>query len=523
MVTRKLVLPFLMFFGILESYCRCPRLVVIIVIDQFAAHYILKLDGYLSGGIHRLLKHGRVYANAFYPHAVLSTAVGHASLGTGALPGGALEHAHGIVANSWFDNNRVEHVFTAKSVNEIIIPPFTQRFLRANKNNRAVALSLKDRAALGMVGVSAPALWFDKEQNKFVSSKSDVLLSQIIKVGNARVRTPRQTYWRLAHSDERYYTFPFIDDYEYASDLSLFLSDSHQGTAVSRKKFLEVFLKLPDANKLVLDLARIYIENAYKKLKRDGSLLVWISLSSLDKLGHLYGPFSREVIDMIYHLDVQIDDFMQTVAKIAKPKDTFYVLTADHGVMPIPELIKPLAPGAQRILARDLIDEVNRHIKKKFNITRIIDGYKMPHIYLDQKKLQKCSPLRRELITEEISKKLSAHPGITRVFNAHKLAHTAVNVGTVDWLFKNNIFPGRSGDLLLHVAPYTIVSSYMTGTKHYTAYPYNTHVPLIMYQPKKYENDIIMQQVWVNQLIPTLAKIFSITEVQFPFAPLPSV
>lgn len=521
MVNRKLAVLFLIIFQI-SARPTYPKLTIVIVIDQFAAHYIQKLDAYLSGGIHRLLRHGIVYSNAFYPHAVLSTAVGHTSLGTGLLPGGTTQNAHGIVANSWLTPDGTEHVLTGKSADEIVAPSFTKQFLGVNKNNKAIALSLKDRAAIGLVGNSAPALWFDKKQKTFVSSKSDPIITEVIKTGNARVRIARPTYWPLAYADENYYKFPFIDNYEYASEASLFLPESHAETGISHDKFLEIYLKMPTANKLLLDMSLSYISHAYKRLAKDGSLLVFVSLSSLDKLGHIYGPFSREVIDMIYHLDLQIGEFMQHVAKIVSPKETLYVLTADHGVMPIPELVKPWVPDAQRILASDLIGDVNKYIKKKFKITKIICGHKIPHIYLDQKKLQRYSSTRRELIIAEVIKRFGEYPGIKSVFDAHKLAHIAVPVGSTAWLFKNNIFPGRSGDLLLQIAPYTIVSNYMTGTKHYTPYEYNTHVPLILYQPTKHEKNIITQQVWVNQLIPTLAKIFSITGVQFPFAPLPS-
>src|SRR5438045_1428541 len=75
-----------------------PRLTVILVVDQFAHHYIDKLYPHLKQGIGYLLSHGVNYTNAYWPHAQPGTATGHAGLNTGT-------HAeyHGFVSNNWYE------------------------------------------------------------------------------------------------------------------------------------------------------------------------------------------------------------------------------------------------------------------------------------------------------------------------------------------------------------------------------------------------------------------------------------
>jgi hypothetical protein len=508
-----------------------PKVVVFIVVDQFAEHYIPKLENFLHHGIHRLLTSGVVYTNAFYPHAVLETAVGHTSLGTGTVPGvhvpphSLAKHVkgHGIVANDWLASDGSDRALTAHTLQEITAAPLARIFLQANSHNKAIAISLKDRAAGGLVGTSAPIIWFDVKKENFVASMSDPIIDALLQQARATLAKPYKTSWKLAYNDEQYYKFSFIDNYDHASEPSLLAPQAHEGTDTSRKKFLQVFLKLPAANQLLLDLAREYIVRSYSTSETDGTLLVYISLSSLDKIGHIYGPFSREVIDMIYHLDKQLGDFQNALARIVVPEDTLYILTADHGVMPIPELIKDQYPQAQRIVIGNIVGEVNTYIKRRFGIDCIIRGHKIPHVYLNQQVLRTLPHHRRDAVINAVRTKLSEYPGISYVYHAATLLRTPVPAGSMAWRFKNNIYPGRSGDLLLQIAPYAIVSKYTGGTKHYTPYDYNTHVPLIIYQPKMFEKKVITEKVWVNQVTASLADMLNVQKAPHMLAPLPGL
>ena len=94
-------------------------------------------------------------------------------------------------------------------------------------------------------------------------------------------------------------------------------------------------------------------------------LLLWVCLSPLDMVGHEFGPQSREVIDMIYHLDCQIEQFMDCVSDYLKRTDVLYVLTADHGVSPIPEIMNEEGYcAAHRINYAEILPDINSDLKK---------------------------------------------------------------------------------------------------------------------------------------------------------------
>ena len=508
---------FVLFFSVIFCVHAQPKLAVVFVVDAFAKHYIDKLNNFFDAGLRKLLDDGVVYTNAFYPHAVLSTAVGHTSLGTGAVPA-----MHGVIANSWYTSNGTKDELSDKNISgTIMVPSLAEKLVRKNNNNKVIALSLKDRAALGMVGAQLPAIWFDKKTGKFIAQHSNSTISELLNFLNNKINKTRVLNWQPAYADKKYYNFDLINNYEHAASASLFLPELPVDIKMARKKFLDVFVKSPDSNQLLLDGAFWYIEKAYRLLAVDAIFMVWISLSSLDSVGHLYGPDSREAIDTVYHLDKQLDNFINNLSKIIKSKDVFYALTADHGIMPIVELSQKKHVHARRVITSELLKTINNSIEKKFGITNIIWRCDEPNLYLDQQKLKKLSFDQQKKIRKFIRIKLGAYPGIDRAFDTQELAQKKVSVGSTAWHYRNNIYLGRSGDFMFHVAPYSVVSAYKTGTSHYMAQPYDMHVPLILYQPGVLKHKTIKLRVWVNQLTATLAKLFGLERPKYFFEPLP--
>lgn len=494
----------ILFILSITSLYATPKLTVVIVVDQLAYHYIPKLDPYLQYGLHFLLKHGVVYTNAHHAHGTTSTAVGHAGIGTGTLP-----KNHGVIANSWYTPLMEKQDINTKTVDLILLPGITHAFLAQQPTNRALALSLKDYAPLGLVGTAAPIIWLDRKSDTFVTNKSDPIITSVLERTNTLLQTPHRTHWQLTYTDSKYYQFQHIDNYQYASEPSLFDQQMHNETDTSHHKYIHMMSRLPEANQILLDMATDYITKTYPTLN-NGSLLVWISLSSLDKIGHIYGPFSREVIDMIYHLDKQLALFFDHLAHLVQPRDTLYVLTADHGVMPIPELIRDQYPQARRIMMSELVDAVNKQIKRKYKIANVIQKHKTPNLYLDWQKIHKLPPHKQQPLINDIVQLLQESPGISRAYEAAQLAQLPTTTGSIVWLMQNNIYTGRSGDIIVQIAPYTIVSKYTGGTKHDQPYAYNTHVPLILYQAENVGNKTITQQVWIQQLARTLSNLLGL-------------
>src|SRR6202171_3752383 len=101
---RRIVLSLLLclllpVIGSASAYNARPKLVVIMVIDQFRGDYLERYrDQFGDGGFRLLLDHGAYFTDCNYNYANTRTAPGHSTLFTGAYTNG-----HGLVANEWWD------------------------------------------------------------------------------------------------------------------------------------------------------------------------------------------------------------------------------------------------------------------------------------------------------------------------------------------------------------------------------------------------------------------------------------
>ena len=92
----------------------------------------------------------------------------------------------------------------------------------------------------------------------------------------------------------------------------------------------------------------------------------------------MWGPDSREIIDLFLHVDKQIKTFMDFTNKFLaqQGEHALYVLTADHGVSPIPELAHLRGfKQARRVDANQLKKQLNQSIKDNFGIIELVHSF----------------------------------------------------------------------------------------------------------------------------------------------------
>ena len=136
-----------------------------------------------DGGFRYLMDRGIHYTNAHYLHANTETAVGNATLATGAYPS-----RHGIIANDWIDRNTGEFVYNIEDDRHHIIGrdpephkgvsprnPLSSTFgdelvINNGGQSRVFSVSGKDRGAILPGGHVGKSFWFSKSSGQFVSS-----------------------------------------------------------------------------------------------------------------------------------------------------------------------------------------------------------------------------------------------------------------------------------------------------------------------------------------------------------------
>ena len=174
-----------------DAYDAKPRLVVILVFDQFRGDY---LDRYRAefrskNGWNLFLKQGAHFTDCYYDYANLVTAAGHATIGTGAYTDG-----HGIPLNEWYEpgpdgqphqvssvaDNRYSLVgapagtkdLTGVSAHwEMATTLGDELVLATGGRARVFGVSMKDRAAILTSGhATRGAFWVDHDTGAWETS-----------------------------------------------------------------------------------------------------------------------------------------------------------------------------------------------------------------------------------------------------------------------------------------------------------------------------------------------------------------
>lgn len=523
---KNRILFFTLCASILALHAEPPRLTIIFIIDQFAHHELQKIKPYVSGGLKFFLNNGIIYENAYHPHGLPETAVGHSALNTGAFPS-----VHGIIANEWYDEHgkpiRADDDSTEQAA--VIAPDGVYNYGKSSKNlmvdglsdqyvlagdkynpRVAIAVSLKSHATINTSGKLGKPIWFDEKTGNFTSSKAYFNeLPTWVKNFNSRnnplKKSPLQ--WKLARNKKnKGYQFAYCSDYNCCADKPLI------GRVIDpqTKDWYKYYKMTPFANQLVLDLAREAV-NEYVINQPSNHVLLWISLSSLDYLGHYYGPDTIEITDLLYHLDKQLNSFIKFVCKKIGAPNVLFALTADHGVSPTPEFMKQRGYStAMRINPKDMIAALNKLIAEKHGVENLIYDFQPTQFYFRLPIWNEIPADTKKEIYTTAKEYLRSLPYIKNAWSYDELNEQSFNQTELEFYLKEQLYPGRSGQLFYLCTPYTLITEYPRGTAHDNPYTYNTHIPLIIYQAKKYEHTTINDKVWGMQLPGTFAQIIGI-------------
>lgn len=499
-----------------------PTLICVCIVDQLRQDTIEAVRPFLRGGLKKMLDHGTVYTNAFMPHAMPSTAPGHTALATGTWP-----KYHGIIGNNWSnaqgdafkcdeDDRPEAAVFSptgmypyGKSAKNLLVDSIAESMLHNLEGAKVYALSLKSRSAIFPAGKAGKAIWFDADAGRFTSSKAyyqqlPAWLASWNK--EAQKASSKLTLWDLSYpKNHPAYGMTGSMNYAYAGYPTLIhtkISDLHRR---ERDEEYELFLRMPQAHTLLLSSAQELLKNEWSD--KNKPFLLWLGLSSFDKIGHMYGPRSLEYIDLLYKLDKQLEIFMTWVAQQTSPHNIMFVLTSDHGGAEIPEILQAAGYPAHRINSRELIQKVNAHIQKLHNINAIATRIRMFSLYLDEQKLQKLSSDQQQKVCEDIQACLRAQPGIRDALTREELESRCFSPEDRDYWYQQQYHHERSGRIILQVLPYAYISPHANGTGHRTPYDYDTHIPLVLYRPGQ-KSSTIATRVYTPQLTSTMADVF---------------
>src|SRR5689334_16340070 len=366
-----------------------PRLVLLIVVDQFRYDYLERFgDLFGPNGFKRLLRDGASWAQANYDHMPTYTAPGHGTMMTGAWPAES-----GIIANEWIDRPTGRRITSVtddavktlgSDANESAASP--RRLLSStvgdelrlftNDRSKVIGISVKDRSAILPAGRHAnAAYWFSWLTGNMVSSTYyfNQLPAWVTTFNNTR---PADKYfgakWDRLLAEDEYVKragpdSPPWETVDAAShDTNAFPHVITGGAKAPGRDFYAALDYTPFSNDLLVSLTDQAITNEQLGQDDDTDVLT-VSFSANDYVGHRFGPYSQEAMDISLRVDQQIATLLDFVAARVGLANTLIAFTADHGVAPIPEHAAALGMGGARINSNDVLAAIRAAITARYN------------------------------------------------------------------------------------------------------------------------------------------------------------
>ena len=227
--------------------------------------------------------------------------------------------------------------------------------------------------------------------------------------------------------------------------------------------------------------------DAEKLGTRDTPDLLCISFSCTDPVGHAWGPDSQEVLDGVLRADLVVKALLDDLdAKVGKGRYVV-VLSADHGICPLPEVSVKQGREAKRILPSLLQQGAEDFLQKTFGketehgtqaIEKMVDQY----LYLNRAWMKSHDP-QPSRVEEALAKWLTEQPGVAKAYTRTQLTKGVAADDEVGRAVERSFYPDRCGDVVLVPKPYCLLNSRLLGTFHGTPYPYDSCVPLVVYGP----------------------------------------
>jgi hypothetical protein len=489
--------------------------VVTIVVDQLAAWIAEERFPLLpaDGGFARLRSEGTWVTRMELAHASTGTAPGHAALYTGVPPGRS-----GIVANDVCGEKGEQIGFLrdpsasailpsgersgpSASLARLHVPVLADRLRAARPDAMIVSLSLKDRAALMGAGRTPDAaVWWDKGLDSFVTSTAVAgsFPAWARDLGStAALAALRREPWTLL--DESWVRAHALtpDDQPGEGDLGGFGTVFPHDFARAERP-ANAFRASPAADAAILALALAALD-----ARRPGvPVLLALSLSANDYVGHAFGPDSWEAWDHLLRLDAALAAFFRALDARFGPDGWSAVLSADHGVSSMPEvkIARPwCTPGAPpdpygrpcsvlpRIDGEVLDAELRATAEKTLGPGRWVLCFADPFVHLSSE-AQALPDDRRHALFDALEAQLVAHEQVGEVVRTDELPSdcppdtdasvSALICRSIDRAAPPALYVALRREALLDtdVAP-------GKGSNHGTPYAFNYTVPLLVRAP----------------------------------------
>ena len=492
----QLVSPSTSFIAQAQAYEAKPKLVVVVVIDQFRGDLLSRYRSEFKGrGFRLFLDEGAWFPDCYYNYVNTKTGPGHATLGTGAY-----SDIHGIQSNEWWDANRsddhpvssvederyslvdmpagAKSLVGASPINEHASTVGDELRLATSGRSRVYGVSIKDRAAILPVGHAANgAFWLDDASGHFTTS----------------------TYY-MEH----------LPTWAQSFNGGTRLAEAFKEAGTAPGNFSSTVEMGPASDHYELDFAQALI--AGEKLGQGPTTdLISVSLSAHDNIGHHYGPDSEQEHAMVLGLDANLDRFFGWLDKTIGLKNVWVALSADHGVAPSPGTAAAWGINSGTVEMKTMAEKINAAMNEKLTLGKkgdpsgekpkvLLPSGDLPYITLDKRVFEAAgidektaedtlasvlpsviASLGPPAPPAPVTHRLPPAPEVLATYTRLQLAHGEIPNTELGKAIAHSYTYHGNWYVLMLLDPYQMPNLHSTGTTHFSPWDYDRHVPLAFY------------------------------------------
>lgn len=500
-----------------------PRLLVLLVVDQFRSDYVDKFQQQWTGGLRRLLTEGARFRQVDYPYFDTVTCPGHATIATGNVPS-----THGMVMNTWWDRQQRAEVTCTRDMSTAVVSygrPISgygdsaatlrtstladELRVQVSPSARVIGFSLKARAAIPLAGHRPDAVaWFDDSGTWATSTAfSTTPVREVAEfIGRHPVENDYGKTWdRTLPSSAYLYEDPAIGAHASSGRTPSFPHPLRGTSNAPDRAFYAQWQSSPYADEY---LSRMALDVATRMNfgRGDRTDMIAIGFSALDKVGHDFGPDSHEIQDVLIRLDRTLGVFLMGLDRLVGAGNYTVALTSDHGVSPIPERMTAAGVDAGRVLVADVTTAVETSLQRALGpgryVARIVDG----EVYLldDAWDRVRSDPAA----VAAVRRSVRAIPGVLDVYARDRIEANQFEDDPIGRRLAHSYDEERSGDLIVVLRPYWLM--YLGATTHGSPYGFDTRVPLLL-MGKGIAPGEYLEPVSPVDIAPTLAFLSGVT------------
>jgi arylsulfatase A-like enzyme len=242
--------------------------------------------------------------------------------------------------------------------------------------------------------------------------------------------------------------------------------------------------------------------------------LLCVSFSQVDVAGHNYGPDSHEIMDAVLRIDRVVASLLDCIEREVGLAKCVIVLSADHGISPLPERLVARSPSALagRVKLGDMDAVAKKALDEKFGalgkgenwFTRDNAGYHLRPEALAAKKVSANDA------ATVLKAALASLPYVAEVYTRDELLATEQTGESTRTLMRRSYRATADRDVVYAFKP-NFLSKTGGGSSHGLPYDYDMHVPQLWFGAGVPRGVARAERMGVDDIAPTMAALLGVT------------